>query len=545
MIKEIQEKATQIQIQGKGTKMGYAFGKLFFPQKSRGNNGIENQYINEYEKYKQLVDKAKENIKNVKLRAEQSAGADEAEIFDVYEMMLDDPDFEDKCIGYIDDGMNVTSAVESAASFFAEQFRKMPDEYLSARADDMKGLASLILGADSDPAFSDIPDECIIVADDLTPAQTVLLDKTKVRGFVTFSGSLTSHTAILSKSLGIPALLKTGKISREYEGLSAIIDSENGVLIISPDLKTYDEYRSRISVRENERIILQSFKNQPTVTKSGRKIMLYANIGSPAETAGAHENGAEGIGLLRSEFLFLDRDTAPDEDEQFDAYRKIAESMHGKRVIIRTLDIGADKKVGFLDLEKEENPALGLRGIRLCFEYPVIFREQLRAILRASAYGNIAIMLPMITSKEQIIAARELIDREKTVLTRRKIAFDPDIKLGIMIETPASAVISDELAEYSDFFSVGTNDLCQYTYAADRQNRYASESIPEYPLAVMRLIRTATKNIHEYPGKWIGICGELAADPGLTQSFLDMGIDELSISSPNILNIRKAVFECN
>ena len=371
------------------------------------------------------------------------------------------------------------------------------------------------------------------------------MDRSKILGFVTFEGTVNSHTAILARSMGIPALVSTGKIDPSANGATAIIDAQNNTLVINPDKDSISRYLRRIDLIINEKNEMQKFIGKETVTASGKSIMLYGNIGGIEDVDAVLDNGGEGIGLLRSEFLYLERDSYPSEEVQFKAYKSIAEKMGGRSVIIRTLDIGADKNVGYFDLPAEENPALGFRGIRICLSRSELFRTQLRAICRASAYGNIAVMLPMVVSANEVRESREFLKIIQDELSSEGVPFDRSMKLGIMLETPAAAIMSAELAAIVDFFSVGTNDLCQYTLAADRQNPLVADICSENLEPVFRLIGMAAQNIHRYDDKWIGICGELAADTSLTQRFLDKGIDEFSVSAPYLLKIKKKISECN
>lgn len=479
-----------------------------------------------------------------------TVGQEEAAIFEIHKMMLEDEDFVDDIRNTIESGSYAEDAVSGTADKYREMFARMNDEYFSARAADIvhigERLVRILSGEkETDGDLGAYGERYILIAPDLSPEETIRMDHSKILGFVTFEGTVNSHTAILARSMGIPALVGTGIIDRIYDGVEAIIDAKNNTLTINPDESELAAYRRRIESIMNESEELSHFAGVPTVTAGGKKIMLYGNIGGAEDVDAVLKNDGEGIGLLRSEFLYLGVDTYPSEDRQFEAYRTIVRRMGGKRVIIRTVDIGADKKIGYFKLPAEENPALGFRGIRICLSRSELFRTQLRAICRASAYGQIAVMLPMVVSVSEVTESREFLRNIQNELLTQGIAFDPDMKVGIMLETPAAAIMSDELAQVSDFFSVGTNDLCQYTLAADRQNPLVADICRDNLEPVFRLIGMAAKNIHKYKGKWIGICGELAADTSLTQRFLDEGVDEFSISAPYLLKLRKRIIECD
>ena len=427
--------------------------------------------------------------------------------------------------------------------------RALGDEYLSEREKDIKDIANQLINALSGREIEENANmyPYVLVAEDLTPSQTVMLDKDKILGIVTFFGTPSSHTAILARAMGIPALVGVGEIDTIYDGEYCLLDSEKGELIINPTENEIELFKER--EREENRIAkeheryLRTLINKPAVSKNGHRVLIYANIGSEKEAEGALLNGAEGIGLLRSEMMYLSLDRYPTEDELYLAYKEAVSEMKGRRVIIRTLDIGADKQISYFDIPREENPALGYRGIRICLDRENVFKTQLRAILRASAHGKASIMLPMIVSKAEILKCRELLEECKNELFEENYAFDSKIELGIMIETPASAIMSDIFAKYVDFFSVGTNDLTQYTLAVDRQNPKVSKISEENREPILRLIRYASEQIHKNGG-WIGICGELGADLSLTQEFVNMKIDELSVSTPYLLGVRKRVAEC-
>ena len=482
-------------------------------------------------------------------KACQEAGESSAEIFSIHRMLLSDEDFTEGLEEELAAGRTAEAALEATVQRFSVMLEALEDEYLSGRAQDLGDLATQILRQLSGGTTAEkVPDDpYILVATDLTPSETVRLDKSKIAGFVTFQGSANSHTAILARAMGIPALVGIGALDVAYEGAWALLDAAKGELILGAD----DAERERFAgaqvaedriAREHEDY-LRSLINKPAVTTGGRKIMIYANLGDASEVDAALSQGAEGIGLLRSEFLYLAEDDYPSEETLFSAYADVAVRMEGRRTIIRTLDIGADKQIPYFQLPKEENPALGLRAIRLSLARKPIFRTQLRAILRASALGRVALMLPMVVSVEEVRQSLALLEECKHALDAAKIPYDRQIETGIMIETPAAALMSEELAREVDFFSVGTNDLLQYTLAADRQNPALEQLCDANREPVLRLIGMSSRAIHR-TGGWIGVCGEMAADLHLTQRFADLRIDELSVSVPYLLGLRGKVTEC-
>ena len=493
---------------------------------------------------------ARAQAKELEKRARDSIGEAEAQIFEIHAMLLEDEDYFETVVSEIKKGYAAEVGVRQASEKYSAMLESLGDEYLSARSADIKDISSQlisILMGDVDEK-EEIPNQpYILVASDLTPSQTVRLDQTKILAFVTFGGTPSSHTAILARSMGIPALVGVGVIDKACEGKTALLNAEAGTLIVSPTEKEMEAFeRERESYNKiamEHQMYLRSVMNKPAVTRSGHRIMIYANIGSEDEVAPAISNGAEGIGLLRSEFLYLSRESYPVEEELFATYRDIAIRMQGKRVIVRTLDVGADKQIPYLEIPNEENPALGYRAIRVCLDRKELFKTQLRAILRASAYGRIAIMLPMVVSVDEVRRAKEILDECKQELLTQGLMFDTKIEVGIMIETPASAIMSEELAREVSFFSVGTNDLTQYTLAADRQNPNVTEICEKNSEPVMRLIKMATDAIHKVGG-WIGVCGEMAADLDLTERFASIGVDELSVSVPYLLGVRGKVSEC-
>lgn len=480
-------------------------------------------------------------------KALKEVGEANAAIFEVHQMMLMDDDYNDSIANIItSQGVNAEYAVAATGDNFAKMFASMDDEYMKERAADVKDISERVInclnGVKSDSIDNDEP--VIIIADDLAPSETVSLDKDKVLAFVTVHGSVNSHTAILARTMAIPALVNTGlNLEALTDGLMAVVDGNSGKIIMEPDEKTLLDMKEKQLVEQEKRQLLLALKGKDNITLDGQKLMLYANIGNIQDMAKALQNDAGGIGLFRSEFIYLERDDFPTEEEQFMIYKQVAETMAGKRVIIRTLDIGADKQCDYFNMKHEENPAMGNRAIRICLTRPEIFKTQLRALFRASVYGNIAIMYPMITSLWEVDRIKEIVAEVKEELTRQQITFrEPE--QGIMIETPAAVMMSRELADKVDFFSIGTNDLTQYTLAIDRQNTELDAFYDAHHPAVLKMIEMVVKNAHE-SGIWAGICGELGADTELTKQFLAMGVDELSVSPGSILPIRKIVIETN
>ena len=497
----------------------------------------------ELERFEAAKKKAVEQLHTLYEKALKEVGELNAQIFDVHAMMLEDGDYNDSIRSLITtQNVNAEYAVATTGDNFAEMFANMDDEYFRARSIDIKDISERVItilnGNDTD---SDIGEEpVIIVAEDLTPSDTVQMDKSRLLGFVTRLGSSNSHTAILARTMGIPALIGVA-VDEAWNGKLAVIDGNEGKILIEPEAEVLEEYKKKLQKEQEQKELLQTLKGKENITKSGQKINLYANIGNVSDVAAAMQNDAGGIGLFRSEFLYLEKDHFPTEEEQFVVYRQVAEMMAGKKVIIRTLDIGADKQVDYFGLDKEDNPAMGYRAIRICLTQPEIFKTQLRALFRASSYGNIAIMYPMIISVEEVRAIKKIVAEVKAELTEAEVPYG-EVEQGIMIETPAAAVMSDVLAKEVDFFSIGTNDLTQYTLAIDRQNSKLDSFYNPHHEAVLRLIELVVKNAHA-AGIWAGICGELGADTELTQRFLEMGVDELSVSPGCVLSVRKAVRE--
>ncbi len=477
-------------------------------------------------------------------KAVEKIGEEQAAVFEVHQMMLDDDDYVDDIVSQIrDEKLNAEAAVEHTAQNFAAMFRGMDDAYMQARAADVLDISRRVereLCGGEGIDFSAY-DQVIIAADDLAPSETLQLDTDKILGFVTSGGSINSHTAILARTLGIAAVVSTGtQLHNDVDGKTAIVDGTTGTVYIDPDEETLERMKKRQDSEIRRRQELESVRGTESITRDGRHIDVYANIGNPDNLSQVLSNDAEGIGLFRSEFLYLGRNTYPTEEEQFEAYKKTAQTMAGKKVIIRTLDIGADKKVDYFNLAPEENPAMGMRAIRICLTRPELFRTQLRALCRASAFGTIAVMFPMIISTDEVRRAKAILQDVQRELDEQGVKYDSHMEVGIMIETPAAAVMSDELAKEVDFFSIGSNDLTQYTLAIDRQQTQLDAFFDAHHPAVLRLIGQTIANGHK-EGIWVGICGELGADLALTETFLRMGVDELSVSPPAVLPLREKI----
>ena len=498
----------------------------------------------ETKRFQQARSASIEQLKDMYEKAVQKVGEEEAAVFEVHQMMLDDDDYIDNIVTLItQEKINAEAAVEETARQFSEMFRSMDDAYMKERAADVLDISRRIqvqlCGGEAND-FSAY-DGVILAADDLAPSETLQLDTDKILGFVTSGGSTNSHTAILARTLGITAVVNTEtQLHTDVEGKTAIVDGFTGTVYLDPDPDTLDKMKKKKAEAEERKIRLEAYRGKESVTADGYKVNVFANIGNPDNVPQALANDAEGIGLFRSEFLYLENATYPTEEQQFEAYKKTAEMMEGKTVVIRTLDIGADKKVDYFDLKAEENPAMGMRAIRICLTRPTLFKTQLRALCRASAYGKIAIMFPMIISVDEVRRSRELLRQVQTDLKREGIAFDESMEVGIMIETPAAALISDELAKEVDFFSIGSNDLTQYTLAIDRQQTDLDNFFNPHHPALLKLIEMTVKNGHK-EGIWVGICGELGADLSLTENFLRMGVDELSVSPPAVLPLREKI----
>ena len=535
-----------ITIQGKGVSKGIAKGPLYFFQ--RPDTTVTLKVVSDIEAEKSRLAVAQEqSIQQLNALAEKcqnDAGEEMAVLFETHAMFVEDEDFVECMTSLMEEeSCNAEYAVEQAGIQFAAMFAAMDDAYMQARAADIKDVAKRILNNLLGVVDGGIDSEepVILAADDLAPSETLQLDKSKLLGFVTMGGSGNSHTAILARTMGIPAICGAGEaLAESYNGRVGYIDGETGQLIIDPDAMTQAALKEKYEKQQETKKLLESMKGQEDITLDGKKMLLYCNIGSPEDVAAVLANDGQGIGLFRSEFLYLSASDYPTEDEQFEAYRSVAAAMNGKRVVIRTLDIGADKQVDYFDMKEEENPALGVRAIRICLNRPEVFRTQLRALYRASVYGKIAIMFPMITSVWEVKECKRACMSVMKELEAEGIPYDKDTELGIMIETPSSVFVAEELAKLVDFFSVGTNDLTQYTLACDRQaNDLGKFYDPHHP-ALLRAIKMAADAAHK-AGIWIGICGELGADISMLPTFLAMGIDELSVSPSAVLPVRAAI----
>lgn len=532
---------------GKSILKGIAIGKVLFYQK--GEQQVKRVKIEdtkaEIARYEAAKETAIQQLRELYQKAVKEVGEMNAAVFEVHEMMMEDGDYVDSITNIIESQqVNAEYAVAETGDNFAKMFAEMEDEYFKARAADVKDISERLInvlnGGGSGGNIGDEP--VIVVADDLAPSETVQMDKEKLLGFVTRHGSSNSHTAILARTMNIPALIGVD-IKEEWNGKLAIVDGYSGEIYIEPDEETYNRLRSRKEEDERTREMLMQLKGKEDITLDGKKIRLYANIGGVKDVASVLANDGAGIGLFRSEFLYLEADDYPDEESQFLAYKAVAENMAGRKVIVRTLDIGADKQIGYFNLEHEDNPAMGYRAIRICLDRIDIFKTQLRALLRASAFGNIAIMYPMIISVDEVRQIKEIVASVKAELDEHGVPYG-EVEQGIMIETPAAVMISDLLAKEVDFFSIGTNDLTQYTLAIDRQNMKLDNIYDSHHPAVLRMIQMTIENGHKH-GCWVGICGELGADLTLTRTFLEMGIDELSVSPSFILPVRKNIREIN
>ena len=536
-----------IKYQGKGVYGAVAIGKISLFKKQ--DTAVKRIHTTDTDKEKQRFEQAKamaiQQLDEIYEKALKEVGEANAAIFEIHQMMLEDEDYNDSINNIIESqNVNADYAVAVTADNFADMFSAMDDAYMKARAADVRDISNRLINILSgNTAVSHHSDEKLIVcASDLAPSETVSLDKEKVLAFVTAHGSSNSHTAILARNMNIPAVIGVGDdfLEAVRDGDEAVVDGFTGEVLLHPDDESVQTYRRKQAEDEEKKRLLLELKGKENITKDGRKINVYANIGSVDNIGAVLLNDAGGIGLFRSEFLYLENSDYPTEEQQFGAYKKVLESMAGKKVIIRTLDIGADKQVDYFKLKKEENPALGYRAIRICLTRPEIFKTQLRALYRASVFGNLGIMFPMITSVSELEQILAMCTEIKEELKSQNVEFSENVELGIMIETPAAAIISDKLAPMVDFFSVGTNDLTQYTLACDRQNPDIEEFVDTHHEAIMRLIEMSAVNAHKC-GAWIGICGELAADTTLTETFLRMGLDELSVSPTFVLKVRDAV----
>lgn len=537
-----------ITLEGKSVFGGVAIGKIQFYKRNEitiKRTRVEDVEA-EVERFQNAKAKTLELLKGLYEKALEDVGEANAMIFEAHQLMLEDPDYVESIENIIrTQDVNAEYAIGATADNFAAIFEAMDDAYMQGRAADVRDVSERLLQALSsqNETVMVMDEPVIIAADDLVPSETVQLDKEKVLSFVTMYGSANSHTAILARTMNIPAVIGLGEaLKEEYDGKVAIVDGVDGKVYIDPDEETMASMQKKQKKDQEQKELMNQLKGKENVTKSGQKVNVYANIGNLADVGAVLKNDAGGIGLFRSEFLYLESDTYPTEEQQFAVYKKVAETMAGKKVIIRTLDIGADKQVDYFKLDKEDNPALGYRAIRICLTRPEIFKTQLRALYRASAYGQISIMFPMIISVAEVKKIKEIVEEVKAELRTEGAAFREDVELGIMIETPAAVMVSRELAKEVDFFSVGTNDLTQYTLAIDRQNQKLEDFYDSHHPAVLAMIRMAAESAHA-EGKWIGICGELGADVTLTETFLKMGIDELSVAPGMVLKVRQKIRE--
>ena len=538
-----------ITIKGISVFGGVSIGKIMFYK--RNEKVIKRTHVDdvdaEWKRFCDAKDTAVSQLKELYDKAIEDVGEANAMIFEIHQMMLEDLDYLESIENIIrTQEVNAEFAVATTADNFAQMFAAMDDAYMQGRAADVKDVSERVLDilCGVSGGMKEMTEPCIIAADDLAPSETVQLDKSKVLGFATMYGSSNSHTAILARTMNIPAVIGLGEdLLTKYDGKMAVIDGFTGMLYIDPDEETMKVMEEKRAKDQEQKALLEQLKGKENVTKSGQKINVYANIGNVSDVGAVLKNDAGGIGLFRSEFLYLENSDFPTEEQQFAVYKQVAENMAGKKVIIRTLDIGADKQVDYFGLDKEENPALGYRAIRICLTRKEIFKTQLRALYRAAMFGNISIMFPMIISVAEVHEIKAIIAEVKEELKNEGIPFKDDVELGVMIETPASVMISRELAKEVDFFSVGTNDLTQYTLAIDRQNAKLDKFYDPHHPAVLAMIKMAADNAHA-EGAWIGICGELGADLELTEEFLKMGLDELSVSPAMVLPLRKRIREC-
>lgn len=535
-----------ITINGKGVSNGVAVGPLYFYRRSTGAvpRVIDADPAVEWARFEAAKATAIGQLGELYEKALNEAGEEAAILFETHQMMLDDLDYVEAIQGLIEsDHLNAEAAVSDTGVQFAEMFAAMDDSYMQARAADVKDISNrvvgILMGAVQGGIDSDVP--VILASDDLAPSETVQLDKSKILGFVTAGGSGNSHTAILARTMGIPAIIGVGdQLKEAYEGKEVFVDGQTGEVVVDADEVTRDRLTKKQSKERALKELLDQLKGKPNETVDGKNIMVYCNIGNPGDMDAVLANDGGGIGLFRSEFLYLQGNDYPTEEEQFQAYKTVAERMGGKRVIIRTLDIGADKQADYFNLDHEENPAMGLRAIRICLTRPEVFKTQLRALYRASAYGKVAIMFPMITSVWEVQEIKRICKNVREELAAEGVPMADYVELGIMIETPSAVMMSDRLAKEVDFFSVGTNDLTQYTLAVDRQGNNLDKFYDSHHPAVLRMLKMAADNAHA-AGIWIGICGELGADTSLTETFLAIGIDELSVSPASVLPLRNAI----
>ena len=538
-----------ITIQGKGVSAGIGMGPLYFYRRAKTeipNYTVEDTNA-EWLRFKGAQSVAIDQLGELAEKARVEAGDDAAFLFETHQMMAEDLDYEEAIQGMIEDGHNAEYAVDQTAQQFADMFASMDDAYMQGRAADVKDVSSRILGilcgVVQGGIDSDVP--VLLASDDLAPSETIQLDKSKILGFVTSFGSSSSHTAILARTLGIPSVVGLGdQLDPIYEGRQVVVDGATGAVIVDPTEDVLADFTKKREEQLAQQALLQQLKGQPNETLDGKSIRIYCNIGSPEDVDSVLVNDGGGIGLFRSEFLYLNSKTYPTEEEQFEAYKKVLTDMGDKEVIIRTCDIGADKQIDYFELPKEENPAMGMRALRISLSRPGFFRTQLRALYRASAYGNLGIMFPMVTSVWEVRETKKLIESVKKELDAEGLPYSDHVEIGIMIETPAAAILSDRLAKEVDFFSCGTNDLTQYTLACDRQNNDLGRFYDPHHLSVVRLLKMVVENAHKN-GVWVGICGELGADLEMTETFLAIGVDELSVTPRAVLPLRNKVRSTN
>ena len=538
-----------ITIQGKGVSAGIGMGPLYFYRRNKTeipNYTVEDTNA-EWLRFKGAQSVAIDQLGELAEKARVEAGDDAAFLFETHQMMAEDLDYEEAIQAMIEDGHNAEYAVDTTAAQFADMFASMDDAYMQGRAADVKDVSSRILGILCGVVQGgiDSPVPVLLASDDLAPSETIQLDKSKILGFVTSFGSSSSHTAILARTLGIPSVVGLGdQLDPIYEGRQVVVDGATGAVIVDPTEDVLADFTKKRDEQLKQQALLQLLKGQPNETVDGKSIRIYCNIGSPEDVDSVLVNDGGGIGLFRSEFLYLNSKTYPTEEEQFEAYKKVLTDMGEKEVIIRTCDIGADKQIDYFELPKEENPAMGMRALRISLSRPGFFRTQLRALYRASAYGNLGIMFPMVTSVWEVRETKKLIESVKKELDAEGLPYSDHVEIGIMIETPAAAVLSDRLAKEVDFFSCGTNDLTQYTLACDRQNNDLGRFYDPHHLSVVRLLKMVVENAHKN-GVWVGICGELGADLEMTETFLAIGVDELSVTPRAVLPLRNKVRSTN
>lgn len=535
-------------IEGKGVFGGIAIGNALEISKSQEKIKrikIDNP-LNELKKVNEACEKAKKQLEKLYQDAVLEVGEGNAEIFNIHRMMLEDRDYLESIENIINtESINAEYAVAVTGDNFSKMFLSMDDEYMKERANDVRDITERIIQTMSKNDDKPLIEEpAIIFANDLLPSQTIKFDKSKVLAFVTEKGSVNSHTAILARTMNIPAVVGIGEYPKNVDGMFVVVDGFEGKVYIDPDDKTKEQLLLKKRKADENKQLLEDFRGVDSVTLDGKNINVFANIGGLRDVVDVLSNDADGIGLFRSEFLYLENDRYPTEEEQLEIYITVARNMAGKKVIIRTLDIGADKNIDYFGIEKEENPAMGYRAIRICLDREDVFKTQLRALLRASAYGNISIMVPMIVSLDEVLKVKSILNDVKSELDKSNTPYKKNIEMGIMIETPAAVMVSDKLAKEVDFFSIGTNDLTQYVLACDRQNPKVEYLCEKPDISVLRMIKMAADNAVS-AGIWVGVCGELASDLSLTEYFLSIGIEELSVSAPNVLSIRKKVRECD